>query len=133
MKLEQIFRIIGGMSLTIKHKENEFGIGDRVRVTLKIKEGGKSRNSIFEGIVIAIKNRDENKMFTVRKMGEANVGIERIFPLSSPFLEEVKVLKKGSKGVNRAKLYYVREKSPRDIAEIYSRATRRDQQPQVKH
>ncbi len=119
--------------LTINHKDNEFAVGDRVRVTLKIKEGGKSRNSVFEGIVLAIKNRGDNKMFTVRKMGEANVGVERIFPLNSPFLEEVKVLKKGGRGVNRAKLYFVRNKSPREIAEIYSRATRRDQEPQAKH
>lgn len=117
------------MSLLANHKEVEFGIGDRVRVTQKIKEAGKARSSVFEGVVIAIKNRGDNKSITVRKMGEANVGIERIFPLMSTFLEEVKVIKKGVKGVNRAKLYYIRKKSPKEISEIYSRASRRDQAP----
>lgn len=113
--------------LTISHKDVEFGVGDKVRVTLKIKEGEKSRNSIFEGIVLAIKNRGENRSFTVRKIGEAGIGIERIFPLESPFLEEVKVMKKGTSGVARSKLYFIRTKSPKEIAEIYSRTQRRIQ------
>ncbi len=114
------------MALKIKHKEIEFGIGDRVRVLQKIKEGGKMRNAAFEGIVIAIKNRGDNKSFTVRKVGDLNIGIERIFPIASPFIEEVTVVKKGTTGANRAKLYYIRDKNPREIAEIYSRANRRE-------
>lgn len=113
------------MALTITHKDVEFGVGDKVRVLQRIKEGDKERNSIFEGIVIAIKNRGDNKTFTVRKIGELNIGIERIFLLASPFLQEVKVVKKGTKGVGHSKLYYIKEKSPREIAEIYSKAARR--------
>lgn len=114
--------------LTIKHNETEFGIGDKVRIFQKIKEGGKARNSIFDGIVIAIKNRGENRSFTVRKVGELGIGIEKIFPLESPFLQEVKVTKKGTSGSNSAKLYFIRNKNPREIAEIYSRTAKRNAQ-----
>lgn len=114
------------MTLTTSHKEVEFGIGDKVRVFQKIKEGGKERNSIFDGIVIAIKNRDVNRTFTVRKVGDLGIGIEKIFPLESPFLQEVKVTKKGTSGINSAKLYFIRHKNPKEISEIYSRAARRN-------
>jgi len=110
------------MSLYISHKDISFGIGDRVRVTQKIKEGEKERNASFDGMVIAIKGRSVGKTFTVRRIGEARVGIERIFPVGSPTIEKVEVLKQGTKGVNRAKLYYLREKSASKIEEIYSRA-----------
>lgn len=113
------------MALRITHNEIEFGIGDRVKVHQRIKEGEKSRVQIFDGIVISIKGRDENKMFTVRRIGEANIGIERIFPLSSPTLEKIEVTKKGTQGVNQAKIYYIREKAPREIDKIYSRAHQR--------
>lgn len=116
------------MSLILTHREVEFGIGDKVRVFQKIREGGKDRNAMFEGIVIAIKNRGINKSFTVRKIGDLGIGIEKIFPLESPFLQEVKVTKKGTNGSNSAKLYSVRKQNPREIAEIYSRATRRNGQ-----
>lgn len=115
------------MAIKFIYKDTEIGIGDKVRISQKIKEAGKERIQVFEGILIAIKNRGENKMFTVRKIGEAGIGIERIFPLSSPFLVGVEVMKKGMRGVKRAKLYYIREKSPRQIDEIYSRASNRKQ------
>jgi large subunit ribosomal protein L19 len=113
------------MALKITHKETEFSIGDKVRVNQRIKEGEKTRVAAFDGIVIAIKNRAENKSFTVRKIGAANIGIERIFPLESPTIEKIEIIKKGMVGVNRAKLYYVRVKSPREIDRIYSRSHRR--------
>jgi large subunit ribosomal protein L19 len=113
------------MALTIKYKESDFGVGDTVSVAQKVKEGEKERLQIFEGMVIAIKNRGENIMFTVRKIGVQGVGIERIFPLASPLLEKVTVIKKGTPGVRRSKLYYIRSKSPREIEQIYSRAAKR--------
>lgn len=113
------------MSLTIKYQESQFGIGDKIRISQKIHEGGKQRTQLFDGLVIAIKNRGENKTFTVRKIGEARIGIERIFPIASPTIEKIVVIKKGFGGVNRAKLYYVRTKSPKEIEKIYSRASRR--------
>jgi large subunit ribosomal protein L19 len=115
------------MSLIVKHKEIAFGIGDRVRLTQKITEGEKSRSSIFEGIVIAIKGRGEGKMVTIRKMGIQNIGIERIYPLSSPTIEKIEIVKKGTAGARHAKLYYLREKSAKEIERIYSRTLRKNQ------
>jgi len=63
------------MAISITHKETVFGIGDKVSISLKIRESGKERVQVFEGIVIAIKNRGENKSFTVRKIGVHNIGI----------------------------------------------------------
>lgn len=106
----------------MQHKEAEFGVGDKVKVLQRIKEGDKARTSTFEGVVIALKGAGQNKTFTVRRIGEQRVGIERIFPLFSPFIESVKVLKHGTSGVRKAKLYYLRGKSPREINEIYSKS-----------
>jgi len=110
------------MALKANHNEIVFGIGDKVKVYQKITEGDKQRTQAFEGIVIAIKNRGENKSFTVRKMGVQAIGIERIFPLFSPLIEKVEVVKKGMQGVRRAKLYYIRNKSSQEIDKIYSKA-----------
>jgi len=114
------------MALTAKHKDAEFGVGDQIRVTFTIKEGEKTRQQVFEGMVIAIKGRDQNKSFTVRRTGVQQIGIERIIPLSSPLIESIEVVKKGLKGVRRAKLYYARGKARKDIEEIYSRAAKRE-------
>ena len=121
--------IIANMSLKTIHSETEFGIGDKVRVHQKIKEGEKERTQIFEGMVLSIKNRGDGRSITVRKIGAGNVGVERIFPLVSPFLEKIEVVKRGTSGVRHAKLYYTREKSPREVEEIYSRAARREARP----
>jgi large subunit ribosomal protein L19 len=114
------------MSLKITHKEVVFGIGDTIKVSMRIKEGDKERIQVFEGMVIAIKNRGENKSFTVRRVGAQRIGIERIFPLTSPFLEKISVEKAGTRGVRRAKLYFTRDKSPRVVDEIYSRSQARE-------
>jgi large subunit ribosomal protein L19 len=113
------------VSITITHKETSFGVGDMVRVSLKIKEGEKTRIQVFEGMAIALKNREGGKTLTVRRIGTGNIGVERIFPLSSPFLEKIEVVRKGTPGVKHAKIYYVREKSPREVDEIFANAVRR--------
>ena len=84
-----------------------FHVGDTVRVHVKIKEGDadKERIQIFEGIVIARKNGDLRSTFTVRKISFGQ-GVERIFPLHSPVIEQIEVVRKGR--VRRAKLYYLR-------------------------
>lgn len=115
------------MSLIIKHKDQEFGVGDRIKVFQKIKEGEKTRVAFFEGMVLAIKGRGDRKMFTVRRIGEAGIGIEKIFPISLPTIEKIEVIKKGTRGVKQAKLYYTREKSTKEIDKIYSRAKRKEQ------
>ena len=82
-----------------------FRPGDTVRVHVKIKEGDKYRIQIFEGIVIARKRNSVSSTFTVRKVS-FGYGIERIFPLHSPIIEKLEVVKGGK--VRRARLYYLR-------------------------
>ncbi len=82
-----------------------FRPGDTVRVHVKIKEGDKYRIQIFEGIVIARKRHGVSSTFTVRKVS-FGYGIERIFPLHSPIIEKLEVVKGGK--VRRARLYYLR-------------------------
>lgn len=114
------------MALKISYKDTEFGIGDKIRVVQRIKEAdGKSRESFFEGMVIGIKGREPGKTFTVRKIAEGNVGVERIYPLNLPSLEKILIVKRGVEGVRRAKLYYTREKSPTEIDMIFKKAAKR--------
>ena len=115
------------MSLTTYHNDIEFGIGDRIRVIQKIEEGGKSRSSIFEGMVLSIKGRGANQSFLVRRKGEAGIGIERIFPVKATTIEKIELIKSGLAGVHHAKLYYTRDKSPREVDKIYSRAHAKNQ------
>jgi large subunit ribosomal protein L19 len=82
----------------------------------EVKEEVRERTQIFEGIVIAIRGEGQNKTFTVRRIGTAAIGIERIFPLDSPWIAAVKVKKQGK--VRRAKLYYLREKSGREAEKL---------------
>jgi len=85
----------------------EFEIGDSVRVHVKVVEGEKERVQVFEGVVIARKGKKVSEMFTVRKISH-NVGVERIFPVNSPNIAQLEVIRKGK--VRRAKLYYLRDK-----------------------
>ena len=86
---------------------SDFRVGDTVRVSFKIVEGKTERVQAYEGLVIAIKNAGIGKTFTVRK-NSYGVGVERVFPLNSPRVEKVEIIKAGK--VRRAKLYYIRSK-----------------------
>jgi len=101
------------MANQTKFGETVFNVGDMIKLHLKILEEGKERETIFSGLVIKIKGRGEEKTFTVRRIGAAQIGIERIFPLNSPWIKKIEVEKKGR--VRRAKLYYLRDKSPKEI------------------
>ena len=83
-----------------------FRAGDTVRVNVRVKEGDKERIQAFEGVVIARKGEGVSATFTVRKISNG-VGVERIFPVHSPMLESVSVVRRGR--VRRAKLFYLRE------------------------
>ncbi len=85
-----------------------FKSGDTVSVSYKIREGDKERIQVFRGDVIQIKGSGTSKTFTVRKISNG-VGVERVFPFNSPFIADIKNLKKGA--VRRARLYYLRELS----------------------
>lgn len=107
-----------------------FHVGDTVRVYYKliehekvagktkreVKEEIRERTQAFEGIVIAIKGSGVNCMFTVRKIGSGAIGIERIFPLVSPWIKKLEVRKIGH--VRRAKLYYLRDKQGKDASKV---------------
>lgn len=113
------------MTISTNFKEIKINVGDRISVSQKVKEGEKSRTQVFEGILIAIKNRESGKSITVRRVGEQNVGIERVFPLKSPTIESILVKKTGSKGARRAKLYYLRKSSKTKQDKIYKRSLRK--------
>ena len=83
----------------------EFNAGDTLKVSYKIKEGSKERTQLFQGTVIQRRGEGPTATFTVRKMA-SGVGVERVFPISSPFLEALEVMKRGK--VRRARIYYLR-------------------------
>jgi large subunit ribosomal protein L19 len=89
----------------IKKDIPEFRPGDSVRVYTKVVEGSRERIQIYEGVVIARKGGGLKETFTVRKISYG-VGVERVFPLHSPRIDKIEVVKKGR--VRRAKLYYIR-------------------------
>lgn len=91
----------------IKYDELPFRIGDLVRVHVKIVEGKRERVQVFEGYIIAVKNSGNRKTFRVRRESYG-VGVERVFPINSPRIEKIEVIRPGK--VRRAKLYYLRGK-----------------------
>jgi large subunit ribosomal protein L19 len=111
-------------------KTVDFHIGDTVRVHYKLiekeKTAGKSKKDtkeeirerlqVFEGLVISIKGRKENAMFTVRRIGAASVGVERMFPVHSPWIRKFEV--KRYADVRRAKLYYLRDKLGKEASRV---------------
>ena len=94
--------------LTAKKRVPAFRPGDTLKVTVKIIEGEKSRSQAFEGMCIARKNNSINSNFTVRKISHGE-GVEKVFPLFSPIIEKIEVVRKGD--VRRAKLYYLRDRT----------------------
>ncbi len=86
----------------------KFKSGDTITVAYRIKEGNKEREQLYRGVVIKIVGHGGKKRFTVRKMSD-NIGVERIFPIDSPFISKIEVNKVGK--VRRAKLYYLRQRT----------------------
>lgn len=99
-------------SKSLKKKVPYFEIGDVVDIRCKIKEGDKERVQVFSGTVIARKGRGINEMFTVRRM-VGSEGVERIFPLHSPNIIDIKPVRSGR--TRRAKLYYLRERTGKAV------------------
>ena len=92
----------------LKQSVPEFAVGDTVRVMVKVIEGDRERLQAFEGIVIARKNGGISETFTVRRLS-FGIGIEKTFPIHSPKVADIQVIRKGK--VRRAKLYYLRERT----------------------
>lgn len=91
----------------LKAEVPEFHVGDTVRVSAKVKEGNRERIQVFEGIVIKRQGGSNRETFTVRKNSNG-VGVEKTWPLHSPIVEKVEVVRHGK--VRRAKLYYLRDR-----------------------
>jgi large subunit ribosomal protein L19 len=85
-----------------------FGSGDTISVSYKIKEGNKERTQQFQGVVIQRRGSGATETFTIRKMS-GNIGVERIFPVNSPFIESISIVKRGA--VRRARIFYFRERT----------------------
>lgn len=100
-----LIKVAQSAFVTQTKEHTPFTAGDTITVSYKIIEGNKERIQNYRGVVIQVKGTGITKTFTVRKMS-GNVGVERIFPLYSPFIDQIEVNKKGS--VRRAKLYYLR-------------------------
>lgn len=98
------------MANSIAYKDQVFAVGDTVSVDYTVKEGDKSRQQLFEGILVGVKGKDEaTRTMTVRKISKSGVGVERIFPISSPFIAGIKLTKKSR--FAKSKLYFVRNLS----------------------
>jgi large subunit ribosomal protein L19 len=118
MNLLQQFEEAQRARLVAARPVPEFGPGDTVRVMVKVVEGERTRTQAYEGVVIARSNRGVNSNFTVRKLSYGE-GVERVFPLYSPNVAEIQVVRRGK--VRRAKLYYLRGRTGKS-ARIVERA-----------
>ncbi len=109
--------------LTAERPVPEFGPGDTVRVSVKVVEGTRERIQAFEGVCIARSNKGVNSNFTVRKISYGE-GVERVFPLYSPRIDAIQVMRRGA--VRRAKLYYLRGRRGKSARIAEKRDVRRD-------
>lgn len=95
------------MANSLIYKDKRFTIGSTLGITYKFKEGEKERKQIFKGILIKVKgNSPQTRMFTIRKISHSGIGVERIIPLVSPFLDSISLVKKAVQ--QKAKLYFIR-------------------------
>ncbi|HYE51578.1 MAG TPA: 50S ribosomal protein L19 [Azospirillaceae bacterium] len=118
LEQEQIEKLTGERAVP------EFSPGDTLKVNVKVIEGTRERVQAYEGVCIARKNSGLNSSFTVRKISYGE-GVERVFPLYSPRIDSIEVIRKGS--VRRAKLYYLRDRRGKS-ARIAERTTGRGMQ-----
>lgn len=111
MDRARILRAVEGGFVKDETEVPQIAPGDTVRVYFKVVEGDRERIQPFEGLVIAVRGSGVSRTFTVRKVS-FGVGVERVFPLHSPRIERVEILRHGK--VRRAKLYYLRKKSAKE-------------------
>jgi len=114
------------MANSLNYKNKTFKVGDTLSIHYKIKEGNKERIQIFTGILIKIKgNTPETKMFTVRKITKSQIGVERIFALSSPYINDIIVLKKST--YSKAKAYFLKNLSDQELRKkLYQSKTKKN-------
>ncbi|MBI2033443.1 MAG: 50S ribosomal protein L19 [Candidatus Levybacteria bacterium] len=96
------------------HNDKRFHIGDTISIKYKIREDNKERQQEFKGILIKIRGADQNtKTLTARKITRSGIGVERIIPLNSPHIVDIKLVKRGS--FQKARLYFIRKLAQREI------------------
>lgn len=104
------------MAQFFTHQDQKVSIGDSVSIHQEITEGGKKRIQIFDGLVIAIKNRGVGQSFTVRKIATGGIGVEKIFPTALPSITKIVVKRTGK--VRRSKLYFLRERAGKQATKV---------------
>ncbi|TNE62388.1 MAG: 50S ribosomal protein L19 [Alphaproteobacteria bacterium] len=117
LEQEQIAKLTEGKTIP------DFGAGDTVRVDVKVREGDRERVQAFEGVCIARSNKGVNSNFTVRKISYGE-GVERVFPLYSPSVEAITLVRRGK--VRRAKLYYLRGRTGKAARIVEKRDFKRE-------
>lgn len=120
------------MANSFNYKDKTYKVGDTIDIDYKIKEGDKERIQSFKGILLKIKgNTPVNKMITVRKISNAGIGVERIIPLSSPYIANVSLIKKSN--YQKAKLYFLRSLSNQELrTKLYQVKSKKTSQKSVK-
>jgi large subunit ribosomal protein L19 len=107
IKMSDLIKFVESENAALRAQRPEFAAGDTVNVHVKIREGNKERIQVFQGLVIQRKNSGAGETFTVRKISNG-IGVERIFPILSPNIDKIEVLRRGK--VRRARLFYMRGK-----------------------
>lgn len=102
------------MANSFLYKETKYKIGDTVSIDYKLKEGDKERIQIFKGIITKVRGDSEaNRMFTVRKISKVGIGVEKVIPLSSPYIAKMELVKKSS--YQKAKLYFIKNLTEQEV------------------
>lgn len=115
------------MANQLIYKDKTFNVGDLLNVSVKVKEGEKTRLQVFTGLLIATKGRSENKSFIVRKIGAHGIGVERIFPVMSPDIETITLKTAGT--AKRAKLFYLRNRTGREALRVNAVTIQKSSEP----
>jgi len=106
------------------YKDKKFHVGDLLRIVYKIKEGEKEREQNFDGILLKVKgNEQENKTITIRKISKSGIGVERIFPLSSPWIVDIKLKKPTS--YKKASVFFIRNLSEKELRQKLYKSTKK--------
>jgi large subunit ribosomal protein L19 len=105
--MSDLIKLVEAENAARRAEHPEFNAGDTINVHVKIREGNKERIQVFQGLVIQRKNHGAGETFTVRKVSNS-IGVERIFPILSPNIDKIEVLRRGK--VRRARLFYLRGK-----------------------
>lgn len=111
------------MAKSFTYQDQRISVGDTIDVHQQVAEGEDKRIQVFSGIVISIKNRGRNRSFTVRKIADQNVGVEKIFPVYLPSIKKIELKREGD--VRRNKLYYLRDRTGKKATRVKEKETQR--------